>query len=165
VDIASFMALHVLSSSYNLNYGALLVLPALMAGVLAPRVQALATAAAVVLLLLGYGWWGVMDGGDPVKLLTQAGLAGSGLLVVSLLASELANRLARQELSAKGSMEFARQQGQLNRLVIEEMQDGVLVVDRSGRVRAANPAARRLLESVPLWGQGMRPRQENRSRG
>jgi two-component system sensor histidine kinase PilS (NtrC family) len=145
VDIASFMALHIMSSSYNLNYGALLVLPALMAGVLAPRVQALATAAAVVLLLLGYGWFGVMAGGDAVKLLSQAGLAGSGLLVVSLLASELANRLARQELSAKGSMEFARQQGQLNRLVIEEMQDGVLVVDRSGRVRAANPAARRLL--------------------
>lgn len=145
VDIASFMALHVLSFASNLNYGALLVLPVLMAGVLAPRVQALATAAAVVLLLLGYGWWGVMAGGDPVKLLLQAGLAGSGLLVISLLASGLANRLARQELSARDSMEFARQQGQLNRLVIEEMQDGVLVVDRSGRVRAANPAARRLL--------------------
>jgi two-component system sensor histidine kinase PilS (NtrC family) len=42
-------------------------------------------------------------------------------------------------------MEMARQQAQLNRLVIEEMQDGVLVVDRRGRVRAANPAARRLL--------------------
>jgi two-component system sensor histidine kinase PilS (NtrC family) len=145
VDIAGFMALHVLSFASNLNYGALLVLPALMAGVLAARVQALATAAAVVLLLLGYGWLGVMAGGDPVKLLSQAGLAGSGLLVISLLASELANRLARQELSARDSMEFARQQGQLNRLVIEEMQDGVLVVDRSGRVRAANPAARRLL--------------------
>jgi two-component system sensor histidine kinase PilS (NtrC family) len=139
------MALHILSFSSNLNYGALLVLPALMAGVLAPRVQALAAAAAVVLLLLGYGWLGVMAGGDPVRLLSQAGLAGSGLLVISLLASELANRLARQELSARDSMEFARQQGQLNRLVIEEMQDGVLVVDRSGRVRAANPAARRLL--------------------
>jgi two-component system sensor histidine kinase PilS (NtrC family) len=50
VDIASFMALHVLSFASNLNYGALLVLPALMAGVLAARVQALATAAAVVLL-------------------------------------------------------------------------------------------------------------------
>src|SRR6185295_4625125 len=44
-----------------------------------------------------------------------------------------------------GSLELARQQAQLNRLVIEEMQDGVLVVDRRGRVRAANPAARRLL--------------------
>ena len=40
---------------------------------------------------------------------------------------------------------MARQQAQLNRLVIEEMQDGVLVVDRAGRVRTANPAARGLL--------------------
>ncbi|HSN33204.1 MAG TPA: ATP-binding protein, partial [Ideonella sp.] len=47
--------------------------------------------------------------------------------------------------TARGSLELARQQAQLNRLVIEEMQDGVLVVDRRGRVRAANPAARALL--------------------
>ena len=62
-----------------------------------------------------------------------------------MLAGELAGRLAREELTARGSLEMARQQAQLNRLVIEEMQDGVLVVDRRGRVRAANPAARRLL--------------------
>jgi two-component system sensor histidine kinase PilS (NtrC family) len=60
---------------------------------------------------------------------------------------------------------MARQQAQLNRLVIEEMEDGVLVVDRAGKVRAANPAARRLLapegtsraapfqlRGVPAWG-------------
>ena len=40
---------------------------------------------------------------------------------------------------------MARQQAQLNRLVIEEMQDGVVVVDRRGRARAANPAACALL--------------------
>ena len=39
----------------------------------------------------------------------------------------------------------ARQQEQLNRLVIDEMQEGVLVVDRRGRVRAMNPAAQGLL--------------------
>src|SRR5690606_2211420 len=37
------------------------------------------------------------------------------------------------------------QQAQLNRLVIEEMAEGVMVTDRQGRVRTANPAARRLL--------------------
>src|SRR5207249_4867728 len=36
-------------------------------------------------------------------------------------------------------------QAQLSRLVIEDMADGVLVIDRQLRVRAANPAARRLL--------------------
>ena len=48
-------------------------------------------------------------------------------------------------MAARGSLEIARQQAQLNRLVIEEMSDGVLVVDRRARVRAANPAARALL--------------------
>lgn len=145
VDILCFTALHVLSPANSLNYAALLVLPVLMAGVLTRRVQALATAAGVALLLLGNAWAGVLAGGDATALMTQAGLAGSGLFVITVLAGELASRLAREELTAKDSMELARQQAQLNRLVIEEMQDGVLVVDRSGRVRAANPAARRLL--------------------
>ena len=47
-------------------------------------------------------------------------------------------------------MELARQQAQLNRLVIEEMADGVLVVDRDLRVRATNPAARSLLSAKGL---------------
>ena len=144
-DIVSFSALHLLSPASSFNYVALLVLPVLMAGVLTPRVQALATSAGVALSLLGSSWLAVLRGGDATTLMTQAGLAGSGLFVITVLAGELAGRLAREELTAKGSLELARQQAQLNRLVIEEMQDGVLVVDRRGRVRAANPAARRLL--------------------
>ena len=144
-DIVAFTTLHLLSPSSSFNYVALLVLPVLMAGVLTPRVQALATSAGVALSLLGIAWLAMLHGGDPTTLMTQAGLAGSGLFVITVLAGELAGRLAREELTAKGSLELARQQAQLNRLVIEEMQDGVLVVDRRGRVRAANPAARRLL--------------------
>ena len=145
VDIVCFTALHLLSSSSSFNYVALLVLPVLMAGVLTPRMQALATSGGVALALLGIAWLAVLRGGEATTLMTQAGLAGSGLFVITILAGELAGRLAREELTAKGSLELARQQAQLNRLVIEEMQDGVLVVDRRGRVRTANPAARHLL--------------------
>ena len=66
--------------------------------------------------------------------------------------------------SARGSLELARQQAELNGLMIDEMSEGVMVVDRRGRVRAANPAARRLisvqglgpaapfkLRGVPAW--------------
>ena len=144
-DVFCFTVLHMLAVGSSLNYEALLVLPVLMAGILTPRLMALATAAAVTLILLGTAWFGVPPGGDATLLMTQAGLAGSGFFVITVLAGELARRLAREEMSARGSLEMARQQAQLNRLVIEEMQDGVLVVDRRGRVRAANPAARRLL--------------------
>jgi two-component system sensor histidine kinase PilS (NtrC family) len=146
VDIACFSGLHLLSSSGTFNYVAMLVLPVLMAGVLTPRLTALATAACVTFTLLAAAWLSVASGeGAATSLMAQAGLTGIGLFVIAVLAGELAGRLAREELTAKGSLELARQQAQLNRLMIEEMQDGVLVVDKKGRVRAANPAARRLL--------------------
>ena len=145
VDLVAFSALHMLTPGGSLNYVALLVLPVLMAGVLTPRPLALATAAAVALMLLGTAWLDALHGGSLTQLMTQAALAGSGFFVITVLAGELAGRLAREELTARGNMEMARQQAALNRLVIEEMQDGILVVDRRGRVRAANPAARRLL--------------------
>ena len=144
-DLAFFTGLHLVSAGSSFNYVALLVLPVLMAGVLTPRLMALATAALATLALLGTAWIGWLAGAEATVVLTQAGLAGSGFFVITLLAGELAGRLAREESSARGSLEIAKQQAQLNRLVIEEMEDGVLVVDRGGRVRAANPAARRLL--------------------
>jgi len=145
VDLIAFTALHLLEPAPNFNYVALLVLPVLMAGVLLSRLMALATASGVALMLLGAAWRAALFGGDVAVPLTQAGLAGIGFFVITLLAGELAGRLAREELTARGSLELARQQAQLNRLVIEEMADGVLVIDHRARVRAANPAARRLL--------------------
>lgn len=142
IDVLAFSLLHVLEVGVSFNFAALLVLPVLMAGVLMSRVRALGTTAAVTLLLLLTAWRG---GGDSPTVMLQSGLAGMGLFVIALLASELAGRLSREELAARESLELARQQAQLNRLVIEEMADGVLVVDRTLQVRAANPAARALL--------------------
>ncbi|MCC6854222.1 MAG: histidine kinase [Rubrivivax sp.] len=150
VDLAAFTALHLLELGSSFNFAALLVLPVLMAGVLTSRLVALGTAAAVSLMLLAVAWR--VAHGDvlaPGPML-QSGLAGLGLFIITLLAAELAGRLAREELAARGSLELARQQAQLNRLVIEEMADGVLVVDRKLRVRAANPAARALLVEAGL---------------
>jgi two-component system, NtrC family, sensor histidine kinase PilS len=151
VDLVAFGMLHVLDAGTSFNYAALLVLPVLMSGVLMSRLLALATSAAVALLLLAVAWR-AMPGGEGAAVVAQSGLAGIGLFAIALLAGELAGRLAREELAARGSLEIARQQARLNRLVIEEMADGVLVVDRRLRVRAANPAARTLL--VPA---GMAP--------
>ena len=145
VDLLAFSLLHTLEVGASFNYGALLVLPVLMAGVLTARMLALGTAAAVALLLLAAAWRTVLLGEAVPTLMLQSGLAGLGLFMITLLAGELAGRLAREEMAARGSLELARQQAQLNRLVIEEMADGVLVVDRRARVRAANPAARALL--------------------
>lgn len=149
VDLVGFALLYVLAAGATFNYAALLVLPVLMAGVLTARLFALGTAAGVAILLLAVAWR-VADPADAPGLMLQTGLAGLGLFIITLLAGELAGRLAREELAARGSLELARQQAQLNRLVIEEMADGVLVIDHRLRVRAANPAARALLVSQGL---------------
>jgi len=146
VDLLLFSVLQLINGGAGgLNYSALLVLPVMMSSVLTPRLQALGVAAACALVILVSAALAMAAQSDGAVVLTQAGLAALGLFVVSLLAGELSGRLAREERSARGSMELARRQAQLNRLVLEEMQDGVMVVDRRGRVRAANPAARSLL--------------------
>jgi two-component system, NtrC family, sensor histidine kinase PilS len=147
VDLVVFTALHLLVSSGSLNFAALLVLPVLMSGVLTSRLMSLATASGVALMLLLAAWFAAGTDAASAVLVTQSGLAGIGFFAIALLAGELASRLAREEMSARGSMQLARQQAQLNRLVIEEMADGVLVVDRELRVRATNPAARALLSA------------------
>ena len=146
VDVLVFGTLHWLDVSSSLNYAALLVLPVLMAGVLCTWVPALATTSAVTLLVLAVAIDRVLSGGpDAAALLMQAGLAGAGLFIVTLVGGQLASWVAREERTALNSLEFAHQQAELNRLVIDEMAEGVLVVDCEGRVRVANPAARALL--------------------
>ena len=145
VDLLVFGAIHWIDPTSPLNFAALLVLPVLMAGILTPRLPALATAAGVALMLLAAAGRMVGSVPDSASLMSQAGLSGIGLFVVALLAGELSMRLAHEERTARDSRERARQQAQLSRLVIEDMADGVLVIDRQLRVRAANPSARRLL--------------------
>ena len=144
-DALAFVVLLAIASSTSFNFGALLVLPVLMAGVLMPRRQALATAAAVTLSLLGQAWWSALHAPTGPSPWLAAGLAGIGLFAIAWLSGELAARLLREERSAMDSRERARQQALLNRLVIEEMGEGVLVLNRQRRVLAANPAARALL--------------------
>jgi two-component system sensor histidine kinase PilS (NtrC family) len=144
-DLIAFGTMHWVDVVGSLNHAALLVLPVLMAGVLNSRLNGLATAAAVTLLLLGTAWQRALLTTDFAGQLSQAGLAGIGLFVIVVVTGEMAARLARQERSARNNLALALQQAELNRLVIDEMSDGVLVVDAGGGVRAANPAARSLL--------------------
>jgi two-component system, NtrC family, sensor histidine kinase PilS len=144
-DVLVFAALHLFDPAANLNFGALLVLPVLMSGVMTTRLAAMGTAAVVALVLLSGVWRSAPALADSGVMFAQAGLAGIGVFMIALLAGEFSGRLVREEMAARGSLEIARQQAQLNRLVIDEMVDGVLVVDRRARVRAANPAARALL--------------------
>ena len=104
VDLLAFTLLHLLAIGSTFNFTALLVLPVLMAGVLTSRLLALGTAAGVALMLLLVASRTVLGGADAPLLMLQSGLAGLGLFIIALLAGELAGRLAREELAARGSL-------------------------------------------------------------
>ncbi|MEX8497824.1 MAG: PAS domain-containing sensor histidine kinase [Leptothrix ochracea] len=145
VDLLAFtFLLQVVGTGQNI--AAMFAMPVLMAAMLARRRTAMAVAAAVTLILLGSAWieW-MHSGGVAAVLFTQAGVTGSGLFLVAMLTGDLASRLARQEQATRSSIGLARQQVALNRLMIDEIPEGVMVIDQQGLVRAGNPAALGLL--------------------
>jgi two-component system sensor histidine kinase PilS (NtrC family) len=79
----------------------------------------------------------------------QAALLSISFFAIALLARYLANRLmASEELARQRSIDLANLD-QVNQLVIQDMQDGVLVVDGKGYVRQINPQAERVLGPLP----------------
>lgn len=134
-----------------MNYTPLFGLPILMAAVLGTLTLALGTTAGVTLLLLGWAWWtGARTGEDEAQRYLQSALTGTGYFIVSYLVHQLATRLTREQEVAQQSQIAARVQTQVSALVIQNLTDGVLVVDENDVVRVANPAGLQLLASGAL---------------
>lgn len=150
IDLAAITALQLLHAG-TMNFTPLFGLPILMAAVLGTLTLALGTTAGVTLLLLGWAWWmGARTGDDDAQRYLQSALAGTGYFIVSYLVHQLATRLAREQEVAQQSQIAARVQTQVSALVIQNLTDGVLVVDENDVVRVANPAGLQLLASGAL---------------
>jgi two-component system, NtrC family, sensor histidine kinase PilS len=145
VDVMAFVVMQ-LAQGGSINYAPLFALPVLMASVLGSLLMGLGVAASVTLLMFVHALWSTLHGlGDGASLFFQAALTGTGCFVMALLAHQIATRMANVELRAQRSQLATRVQRQVNELVIEFLNDGVLVVDRNSAVRAANPASRQML--------------------
>lgn len=145
VDLAAIAALQLLHAG-TMNYTPLFGLPILMAAVLGTLTLALGTTAGATLLLLGWAWWqGFGSVGETAPRYLQSALTGTGYFILSYLVHQLATRLAREQEVAQKSQVAARVQTQVSALVIQNLTDGVLVVDEEDVVRLANPAGLQLL--------------------
>lgn len=83
----------------------------------------------------------------------QAGLLSIAYFATAWLAHVLAKRsLVSEQLAAQREIDLANM-AQVNQLVIQDMEHGVIVVDGNGIVRQANSAAERMIEG--LRGDGM----------
>ncbi|KAF1019987.1 MAG: Signal transduction histidine-protein kinase AtoS [Paracidovorax wautersii] len=121
--------------------------PAVLAAALqGSRRVALAVAAAAALITLAHTATLVIPGSPQITAqLQQAGLLSIGYFFIALLSHQLADRLCDERQRSHQSETTAWQFTQINTLVIEHLDDGVLVIDSAGIVRAINPAASRLL--------------------
>jgi two-component system sensor histidine kinase PilS (NtrC family) len=81
--------------------------------------------------------------------LFEAGLYGAMMFAITALLRLLAQRLAAQEQLAQQRGRNLHNQLAINRLVIAQLEQGVVVVDADARVRANNRAARVLFGMKP----------------
>ena len=78
----------------------------------------------------------------------QAGLLSIAYFAIAWLAHTLAKRtLASEQLAAQREVDLANM-AQVNQLVIQDMEQGVIVVDGEGVVRQSNSAALRMVEGL-----------------
>ena len=147
VDLAMILALMHATGGVPGGVGTLLIVSVGGISLLAPGRYALFNAAIASIALLAdlaYGYW---LGHYGSLAYTQTGILGGTLLLTALLASRLARAAERSEaLATQRGRELANL-AELNEHIIEQMQSGVLVLDREGRVLHANQQARRLLDS------------------
>ena len=145
IDLAFICILQWLHTG-SMNFTPLFGLPILMAAVLGSLTLALGTTAAATLFMLAWAWWlGEQGTGDSAQRYLQAALTCTGYFVLAFLAHQLAARLVREQKTARHSKLAALVQSQVSTLVIQNLNDGVLVVDRQGAVHLSNPASLRLL--------------------
>ncbi|HEX8987238.1 MAG TPA: ATP-binding protein [Rhodocyclaceae bacterium] len=119
------------------------------AGLVGQGRMTLLYAALATLAVLGEQFYRLIQHTDDPAGIFRAGLTSIGFFGTAIAARLLARRLvANEELAWRRGVELANQL-QINRRVIRDMQDGVLVVDAEGRVRQQNPKAESLLDARP----------------
>lgn len=130
----------------KMHYTPLLALPILTVAVLGPMRWALATTACITLILLGIDFSHDWETGSlHSEVYMQTALVCAGFFAVAYLTRQLAQRLAYQERQARTNRQAAHMQAQVNNLIVTNLSEGVLVVDKDYQVRMANPAACELL--------------------
>ena len=152
LDILAITLLMLASGGMRSGLGVMLLISLTGAAIIAPRrLTFLYAAIAAIALLLEQSYW-VLEHDAPTASFVQPGLLAIGCFATAGVTSWLAVRVAANEKLARQRGRELATQTRVNQLVIEDMHDGVLVLDRAGRVMQHNPQAQRLLGAEPLLG-------------
>lgn len=137
----AYAALSRLSASVAM----VLLMPVLAAGALTSLLFALFTAAVASMVVLADPFLQMLGDGVIAPGLASAGLYGLVYMTAASMMYGLSHRQIAQERLTMARERELRLQQLVNRLMVYDMQDGVMLVRADGRVVAANPAAAVLL--------------------
>lgn len=122
-----------------------LITVAAAAVMLKTRTLATLVAALAVLAILINSFWLVSTGFADIGTLLPAGILGSLLFTVSILAQLMTSRLAQAEAQADDAESQVATLQKLNERIIVHMDTGILIVNETKTLRPINAAAQRFL--------------------
>lgn len=147
-DIMFIVVLIYASNGISSGLGLLLLTTLAGAGLISRGRLTLFFAALASIMVLLEQTYEVLALDSYVSQYVQAGLLSGGYFATAWLAHTLAKRiLASEQLAAQREIDLENM-AQVNQLVIQDMQDGVLVVDDRGVIRQFNARAERTLGLV-----------------
>ncbi|MEC5400135.1 sensor histidine kinase [Uliginosibacterium sp. H1] len=151
VDVVALTVLTHADGGYRSGIPYLLMTSLAAAGLVAQGRMVLGFAALATIAVLIEHSLRVGAGMSEVGEYSRIGLIGMGYFAVALVSRMLGRRAAQNAvLAQQRGQDLARQMG-INARIIEDMQDGVIVLDHVGQVRLANPQA------VAQLGPALRP--------
>jgi two-component system sensor histidine kinase PilS (NtrC family) len=148
-DIAAITLLMYASGGMRSGLGVMLLI-SLAAAALVSRGKLMLFYAALasIAVLLEQSYW-VLVHDSPTATFLQPGLMSIGYFATALITNQLAQRLIMNERVARQRGTDLANQLRVNQLVIQDVQDGVLVVDANGLVRQHNRRVSVLLGREP----------------
>ncbi len=145
-DIVAITLLMNSAGGFRSGLGVMLLISLAGAALVADRTLTLffASLATLAILLEQFIWMNRV--GSNANVMLQPALLGAGYFVTSLVTNWLAHRVISNEaIATHRGIELANQV-RVNALVIQDLKDGVIVIDEQGIIRQANTSADMLLE-------------------
>ncbi|RJX33429.1 MAG: PAS domain-containing protein [Oxalobacter sp.] len=143
-DIAVVCLFYLVAGGMKGGMAILFLFPITSAAILMQMPMALFFASIVTIFMLGGAFSRFVHGHADTSF-THAGLYGAAFFATVFFLNRLAAKLIDQERLALLQEQALHTQEEINRLVIAEMDDGVMVVDNDGVIFTCNPAAQNLL--------------------
>jgi two-component system sensor histidine kinase PilS (NtrC family) len=148
-DILFIVVLMYASGGIGSGLGTLLLISLAAVGLISRGRLTLFFAALATLAVLVEHTYQVLFLDSSSSQYAQAGLLSIGFFATGWLAHSLARRaVAIEAIAAQREVDLANM-AQVNQLVIQDMQDGVVVVDESGVIRQINSRAESIFGPVP----------------